>query len=105
MTNVPAASGLSTRNVYNMRSFSIEGGGGALNGVTGAFDRAFPIGCGGGVYFGVTEAGAPAETPVPATVMFPGTSIWKTPVYRLEGKSVSGNQRAGSSKYTPSLPK
>ena len=52
---------------------------------------------------GVTDVGAPAETPVPTTVMFPGTSSWKTPVYRLEGKSVSGNQRAGSSKYPPSL--
>ena len=29
ITNVPAASGLSTRKVYSIRSFSIEGGGGA----------------------------------------------------------------------------
>src|SRR6202158_4181009 len=99
MTNVPAASGLSTRYVYSMRSFSMEGGGGALIGDTGVPDRAFPgAGATTGEGLGVTDAGAPAEVPVPTTVMLPGTPIWKIPVYRLEGKSVSGNQREGSSK-------
>src|ERR1700680_2967653 len=103
MTNVPADSGLSTRYVYSMRSFSMEGGGGALIGDTGAPDRGLPSAGAAGEDLGVTDAGAPAEVPVPTTVMFPGTSIWKMPVYRLEGKSVSGNQREGSSKYPPSF--
>src|SRR5260221_5421009 len=106
MTNVPASSGLSTRYVYSMRSFPIEGGGGALVGETGAPRRAFPSagpGAEDAEVLGVTDSGAPAEVPVPTTVMVPGTSIWKIPVYRFEGKSVSGNQREGSSKYPPSL--
>src|SRR5271169_2147235 len=106
MTNVPAASGLSTRYVYSIRSFSIEGGAGALMGDTGAARRAFPST--GGVAgseenLGVTDSGAPADFPVPTTAIVPGTSIWKIPVYRLAGKSVSGNQREGSNKYPPSL--
>ena len=75
-------------------------------GDTGAPCRAFPsagAGAGAAAALGVTDSGAPADVPVPTTVMFPGTSIWKIPVYRLEGKSVSGNQREGSSKYPPSL--
>src|SRR5579862_2309032 len=97
ITNDPAASGVLTRNVYSMRSFSIEGGGGALVVATGALDeggapffgRLFPIAFpieGPGTNWGVTETGAPDETPVPATVIVPGTSIWNTPVYLLEGK-------------------
>src|ERR1700722_2996891 len=93
-----------------MRSFSIGGGAGASLGDTGAAGRdrrAFhSIGGGTGAAaadFGVTDCGAPVDTPVPTTVMLPGTSIWKIPVYRLEGKSVSGNHREGSSKYPPSL--
>src|ERR1700722_12695316 len=93
-----------------MRSFSIGGGAGASLGDTGAAGsawRAFPsMGGGAGAAaadFGVTDCGAPVDVPVPTTVMLPGTSIWKMPVYRLEGKSVSGNQREGSNKYPPSL--
>src|SRR5579864_4266557 len=86
MTNVPAACGLSTRNVYSMRSFSIKGGAGAAAGDTGAADRAFPrAGPGAGEILGVTDAGAPVEVPVPTTVIVPGTSIWKIPVYLLDG--------------------
>src|SRR6267154_5166496 len=79
ITNVPAAWGLSTRNVYRMRSFSIEGGGGAADGDIGAADREFPMG-GAGSCLGVADVGAPVEVPVPAIVMFPGISSWKTPV-------------------------
>src|SRR3981189_2024806 len=102
MTNVPAASGFSTRNVYSKRSFSIEGAGGAVEGDVGAADLEFPMG-GAGEILGVTDVGAPADVPVPTPAMFPGTSIGKTPVKRCLGKSVSGNQRAGSSRYPPSL--
>ena len=90
-----------------MRSFSIEGGGGAAAGDTGAVEseRAFPrAGLELGEIFGVTVAGAPVEVPVPTTAIVPGTSNWKTPVYLFEGKSVRGNHRAGSNKYPPSLP-
>ncbi len=75
-------------------------------GETGAPRRAFPSmggGAGDDATLGVTDSGAPADFPVPTTVMVPGTSIWKMPVYRLEGKSVNGNQREGSSRYPPSL--
>ncbi len=73
-----------------MRSFSIEGGGGALSGEMGAFERAFPN-AGGGVILGVTDVGGPTEVPVPTTVIVPGTSISKIPVNRFAGKSVRGN--------------
>jgi hypothetical protein len=86
-----------------MRSFSIDGGGGALDVDMGATEREFPNGGATGVNFGVTEVGAPEDVPVPTTVIVPGTSIWKTPVKRFDGKSVSGNQRAGRRRYPPSL--
>src|SRR5258705_1564499 len=99
ITNVPAAWGLSTRNVYRMRSFSIEGGGGAADGDIGAADREFPIG-GAGSCFGVTEVGAPRGVPVPAIGKFPGTLRLETPVLRLVGELVSWNQPGGSSQDT-----
>src|ERR1700730_15524130 len=89
MTNVPAASGFSTRNVYNTRSFSIEGGGGGAEGDIGAADREFPMAGAGGV-LGVTDVGAPVNVPVPATVIVPGTSE-------------SGTQRPDKSKSPLSL--
>src|SRR5439155_18507333 len=52
--------------------------------------------------FAATRDGE-SDLPVPATANVSGTVKRNVPVYRFVGYAVSGNQRAGSNRYAPSL--